>query len=161
MICVFFNLALPALKLITWQISQMIKYTVHISVSSNFKPNIFMEIQPKKKVPHQSSLLVLLMMEDNILKTMAISFGFLVLCVVIKLVHKIWWRPKSIERLLRKQGIEGTCYRLFTGDVTEMKNSVQKALSKPIPLNSYTQVVYRVIPYYHNMVQKYGETKIN
>ncbi|KAF7830419.1 cytochrome P450 CYP72A219-like [Senna tora] len=87
--------------------------------------------------------------------------GFVVVCiivVIIKVVHNIWWRPKSVEKLLRKQGMKGTSYRLFTGDMPEMNKSVKETLSKPIALNA--QIVPRVIPFYHKMVHHYGKVSV-
>ncbi|KAK4277300.1 hypothetical protein QN277_015316 [Acacia crassicarpa] len=99
-------------------------------------------------------------MEDHSLKAiMAISFSFLVLFVLIKLVHIMWWRPKSIERILRKQGIKGTSYRPLRGDKPEMDKSFKDSpSSKPIALNDL--VVPRLIPFYHNMVKRYGKVSM-
>ncbi|KAI9106425.1 hypothetical protein K1719_021953 [Acacia pycnantha] len=99
-------------------------------------------------------------MEDHILKAiMAIFFAFLVLFVLIKLVHIMWWRPKSIERILRKQGIRGTSYRPLRGDKSEMEKSFKdSSSSKPIALNDL--VVPRLIPFYHNMVKRYGKVSM-
>ncbi|XP_028807060.1 cytochrome P450 CYP72A219-like [Neltuma alba] len=89
---------------------------------------------------------------------MATSFAFLVLFVMMKLVHISWWTPKSIERILRKQGMRGTSYRPFRGDKPEMEKSVKDSSSKPIALNA--QVVPRVIPFYHDMVKRYGKVSV-
>ncbi|TXG55101.1 hypothetical protein EZV62_020357 [Acer yangbiense] len=53
---------------------------------------------------------------------------FVLVCVVIisiawssvKLLHTIWWRPKMIEKQLKKQGIHGYPYRLMHGNTKEM-----------------------------------------
>ncbi|XP_028758594.1 cytochrome P450 CYP72A219-like [Neltuma alba] len=89
---------------------------------------------------------------------MATSFAFLVLFVLMKLIHNLWWKPKSIERRLRKQGIRGTSYRPFKGDTPEMKKLAKASSSKPISLN--TQIARRVIPFYHNMVKRYGKVSV-
>jgi len=70
-------------------------------------------------------------------------------------MNTMWWRPRKIEKLLRKQGIRGTSYKLFTGDTLDMKDSAQKASSKPISL--YHQIIPRVIPFVHQMVQQHGK----
>ncbi|KAL2346595.1 hypothetical protein Fmac_000595 [Flemingia macrophylla] len=93
-------------------------------------------------------------MEDFIFKTMASSFALLVLNIVIRLVNNIWWRSRSTEKLLRQQGIRGSSYKLFNGDISDMKNSAIKASSKPISLNH--QIVPRVFPFVHKMVQQHG-----
>ncbi|KAL9313176.1 hypothetical protein ACSQ67_018628 [Phaseolus vulgaris] len=97
-------------------------------------------------------------MEDGMLKTMAWCFALLLFYVMIRFVNIIWWRPRNSEKLLRKQGIRGSSYKLFTGDTSDMKHSVQKALSKPISLHH--QIVPRVIPFLHNMVQQHGNISL-
>jgi len=94
-------------------------------------------------------------MEDGIFKTMAWCFALLLFYVMITFVNAIWWRPKHIEKLLRKQGIRGTSYKLITGDTSEMNDSVQKALSKPISLRH--QTILRVVPFQHKMFQQHGK----
>ena len=73
----------------------------------------------------------------------------------MKLMYSIWWRPKRVERIFRKQGIKGTKYRLFTGDEPEMKKSAKDSSSKPIALDA--EIMPRAIPFYHNLVKKYGK----
>ncbi|XP_059454567.1 cytochrome P450 CYP72A616-like [Corylus avellana] len=95
-------------------------------------------------------------MEDyNIFKNLAISSALLILCAVIRVVYTIWWRPKSLEKQLRQQGIKGTSYKLLHGDMKEIKKSTIQALSKPMTLNH--RIAPRVLPFFHEMVQKYGK----
>lgn len=94
-------------------------------------------------------------MEDyNIFKNLAISSALLILCAVIRVVYTIWWRPKSLEKQLRQQGIKGTSYKILHGDMKEIKKSTIQALSKPMTLNH--RIAPRVLPFFHEMVQKYG-----
>ncbi|XP_020236596.1 cytochrome P450 CYP72A219 isoform X2 [Cajanus cajan] len=97
-------------------------------------------------------------MEDFVFKTMTSSFALLVLYIVIRFVNNIWWRPRSTEKLLRQQGIRGSSYKLFNGDISDMKNSALKASSKAISLNH--QIVPRVIPFIHKMVQQHGNVSL-
>ncbi|KAK7283166.1 hypothetical protein RIF29_12517 [Crotalaria pallida] len=97
-------------------------------------------------------------MEDYIFKTITASLVFLASYVMIKLVQNFWWRPRSIEKLLRQQGIRGTSFKPFTGDISEMKNSAQQGSSIPITLNH--QIIPRVMPFYHKMVQQYGKVSL-
>ncbi|KAI4337182.1 hypothetical protein L6164_015629 [Bauhinia variegata] len=98
-------------------------------------------------------------MADCIYKTFMISAFFVALHVISKFAHKFWWRPKSMQNLLRQQGIRGTCYKLLSGDMPEMKRCEEEALSKPINLNH--RIVPRVIPFFHQMVQKYGKLSLS
>ncbi|XP_027356918.1 cytochrome P450 CYP72A219-like [Abrus precatorius] len=97
-------------------------------------------------------------MEDCIFKTMISSFALFVFYVMIRLVNNFWWRPRNIEKILRQQGIRGSSFKPFAGDISEMKNSAQKASSKAIPLKH--QIVPRVIPFVHKMVQQYGNVSL-
>ncbi|XP_054799023.1 cytochrome P450 CYP72A616-like [Prosopis cineraria] len=97
-------------------------------------------------------------MEDHILKAMATSVAFLAVLGLMMMVHIFWWRPKSVERTLRKQGIRGTSYRVFTGDEPEMKKSAKDSSAKPIALNA--EIIPRAIPFYNNMVKRYGKVSL-
>ncbi|RVX15512.1 Cytochrome P450 CYP72A219 [Vitis vinifera] len=94
-------------------------------------------------------------MEDSILKTMAYSFAILTMYTLSRVVYSIWWRPKSLEKQLRRQGIRGTRYKLLFGDAKAMKQSFMEARSKPMALNH--SIVPRVVPFYHEIAQKYGK----
>ncbi|RDX99550.1 hypothetical protein CR513_17388, partial [Mucuna pruriens] len=98
-------------------------------------------------------------MEDHFCKAMMFSFLFLVLCITSKMVSKFWWRPKSVEKQLRKQGVRGNSYKLFNGDVDVLKKYSMEALSKPITLNQH--IVPRVMPFFHEMVEKHGKVSLS
>nr|KYP39883.1 Secologanin synthase [Cajanus cajan] len=97
-------------------------------------------------------------MEDYIFKALTISFAFIVLYVTTKLLQNFWWRPKRIEKLLRQQGIRGTSYKFFKGDMPEMMKSIIETSSKPMSLNHH--IVPHVIPFLHQMFQKYGKISL-
>ncbi|XP_047154901.1 cytochrome P450 CYP72A219-like [Vigna umbellata] len=97
-------------------------------------------------------------MEDSMFKTMAWCFALLLFYVMISFVNTMWWRPRKIEKLLRKQGIRGTSYRFFTGDTSDMKDCIQKALSKTISLDH--QIIPRVVPFMHQIVQQHGKISL-
>ncbi|XP_027341632.1 cytochrome P450 CYP72A219-like [Abrus precatorius] len=98
-------------------------------------------------------------MEDNVCKTMMFSLLFLVLCITGKLISKFWWGPKSVEKQLRKQGVRGNSYKLFNGDVEVLKKCTAEALSMPISLNH--QIVPRVMPFFHQMVENHGKVSLS
>ncbi|KAL1337730.1 hypothetical protein HN51_032422 [Arachis hypogaea] len=98
-------------------------------------------------------------MEDYIFITLGGCFSFLVLYGVIKLVHEMWWKPRRMEKMLRQQGIRGSSYRVINGDISVMNKCDRVAASKAITLNH--QIVPRVFPFYHNMIQQYGEVSLS
>ncbi|KAF8696972.1 hypothetical protein HU200_036617 [Digitaria exilis] len=52
-----------------------------------------------------------------------------------------WWSPRRLERALRAQGLKGTRYRLFTGDLPENA----RLMTKPLPLGCH-DIIPRVLP---------------
>lgn len=93
-----------------------------------------------------------------IFKLLAISSALLILYPVIGVVYVIWWRPKSLEKQLRQQGIRGTSYKLLHGDVKEIQEYNREAWSKPMTTLDH-QISPRVSPFFHQLVQKYGNIK--
>lgn len=79
----------------------------------------------------------------------------LILYAVLRVVHVIWWRPNYWEKLLRRQGIRGTSYKLLRGDIVEIKASMMEAHSKPMSGLSH-HITPRVFPFFHDLMQKYG-----
>ncbi|GLT63474.1 hypothetical protein SLA2020_360370 [Shorea laevis] len=99
-------------------------------------------------------------MEDYIFKILAIlASGLLIVYPVIRVVYVIWWRPKSLEKQLRQQGIRGTSYKLLHGDRKEIKKYTREALSKPMTLDH--QISPRASPFFHQMVHKYGKVSLS
>nr|UNP59808.1 schizocycline synthase [Camptotheca acuminata] len=97
-------------------------------------------------------------MEGSIFKALVFSCVFLILYCVKRVVYTIWWRPRSLEKHLKLQGIRGTSYKLLYGDMKEIKRFTKEAWSKPMSLNH--RIVPRVFPFFHEMVQKYGNISV-
>lgn len=66
-----------------------------------------------------------------------------------------WWTPRRLDRALRAQGLKGTRYRLFTGDVRENARINREARTKPMPIGSH-DIIPRVQPMFYNVVKEYG-----
>ncbi|XP_065873368.1 cytochrome P450 72A397-like [Euphorbia lathyris] len=72
---------------------------------------------------------------------LGLGLGLLLLSVIlinwgIKMVIKIWWRPKMLEKKLRKQGdFHVLPYKIPYGNVKEMRELGMKAKSKAMQLN--------------------------
>ncbi|CAN6539600.1 unnamed protein product [Malus baccata var. baccata] len=86
------------------------------------------------------------------------SLVSVILYLVLRVVHVYWVRPRSLEKQLRKQGIRGRSYKLFHDDMKEMSTSSREAWSKPMSLNH--QIAPRVLPYFHQMIQKHGKVSL-
>jgi len=67
-----------------------------------------------------------------------------------------WWTPRRLGRALQAQGLRGTRYRLFTGDVPENSRLNREARSKPLPLGSH-DIMPRVQPMLSNTIKDNGK----
>ena len=94
-------------------------------------------------------------MEQKMLLPVVISLTLVPFFLAITF-YSVWWKPKSLEKHLKLQGINGTSYKPLLGDLKEFVKQIQDAWSKPASLNH--QIVSRVDPFTDNLVQKYGNT---
>lgn len=74
-----------------------------------------------------------------------------------RLLNKLWWEPRRLERALRAQGLRGTSYRFLTGDLREFGRLNQEAWARPLPLGCH-DIVPRVTPFLHSNVREHGKT---
>ena len=93
-------------------------------------------------------------MAFSMLHCLLISSLVLLLYGVLKVSYSIWWKPKWLEKRLRRQGITGTHYQLVMGDMKEYIRLITEAWSKPMNLNH--DIVSRVDPFTLSNMQKYG-----
>lgn len=71
-----------------------------------------------------------------------------------KAFYSLWWKPKTLERKLRQQGIRGNPYRIHYGDMKEEIQALNDAWSHPMELDH--KIVPRVVPFAHRISEKYG-----
>ncbi|KAI3862918.1 hypothetical protein MKW92_049512 [Papaver armeniacum] len=81
----------------------------------------------------------------------ALASIFLLLLCAASVFHAIWWKPKSLEKLLKQQGINATPYNIFHGDKKEYVKSVIEASSKPMNLKH--SIVSRAAPFMFQILQ--------
>uniref|UniRef100_A0A0E0JLF4 Cytochrome P450 n=1 Tax=Oryza punctata TaxID=4537 RepID=A0A0E0JLF4_ORYPU len=73
-----------------------------------------------------------------------------------RLLDRLWWRPRRLERALRAQGLRGTTYRFLLGDLREFGRLNEEAWSStPLPLGCH-DIVPRVTPFVHRNVRENG-----
>ncbi|XP_020251991.1 cytochrome P450 CYP72A219-like isoform X2 [Asparagus officinalis] len=70
--------------------------------------------------------------------------------------YSLWWKPKRLEKHLRQQGIKGNPYKVLYGDTKEELERFKEAWSRPMDELNH-QILPRVVPFTHQMVQKYGK----
>lgn len=88
--------------------------------------------------------------------SLLVLFPLLILSYfLVKIFYSIFMKPKLLEKRLKRQGFKGTHYKLLLGDLKDVGNQMDEAWSKPISLTH--DIVSRVDPFTHYMVQKYGK----
>ncbi|WZZ42528.1 hypothetical protein YC2023_038787 [Brassica napus] len=68
----------------------------------------------------------------------------------------VWFRPKMLESYLRRQGLSGTPYTPFVGDLKRNSSMTMDARSKPIKLTD--DISPRVVPFPFEMLKTHGRT---
>ncbi|CAA3015256.1 cytochrome P450 CYP72A219-like [Olea europaea subsp. europaea] len=76
------------------------------------------------------------------------------LVYTLRILNWIWFRPKKVEKCLRRQGLNGNSYRFLYGDLKDLMSMVHKAKSKPINISD--DIKPRIIPLYLKTLQEYG-----
>ncbi|XP_015082505.1 cytochrome P450 CYP72A219-like [Solanum pennellii] len=84
------------------------------------------------------------------------------ICVVTLLVYTwrvlnwAWFKPKKLEKYLRKSGLKGNPYKLLYGDTKELTNKLNEARSKPI--NFSDDIAQRLVPFFIDSINKNGKS---
>nr|GMD75624.1 cytochrome P450 CYP72A219-like [Ipomoea batatas] len=93
---------------------------------------------------------------------MEVIFTLLGACVLVGLLASawgvlgwVWFKPKKLEKRLKRQGLKGNPYRILSGDMKELVKMRIDALSKPMSLSD--NIAPRLIPYFVHLADKYGK----
>ncbi|XP_042399482.1 cytochrome P450 709B2-like [Zingiber officinale] len=91
-------------------------------------------------------------------------FGLVLGSLLVALIPILWkallhliWRPYSITKLFREQGVCGPAYQFWTGSLQEIRR-LRKAGSELILDNNCHDYTVRVFPHYRNWTHQYGTT---
>ncbi|PPS14014.1 hypothetical protein GOBAR_AA06565 [Gossypium barbadense] len=79
---------------------------------------------------------------------------------LIKVLHKYWWKPLRIQRLMSRQGINGPPYRFIHGNNKETIKMKQEALRNPMPSLSH-DTLPRVQPQILSRIKLYGKNYLS
>lgn len=77
----------------------------------------------------------------------------------VKLVNLLWLSPRKLEKLLRKQGLNGNPYRPFLGDLREMMKAMKTDQPSSIQ-PSDDDAPPRSFTYYHDAITKFGKKEL-
>ncbi|XP_049375481.1 cytochrome P450 CYP72A219-like isoform X5 [Solanum verrucosum] len=73
-----------------------------------------------------------------------------------KVLNWVWFRPKKLEKLLRKQGLKGNSYRILYGDMKDFSGMIKEANSKPMTISN-DDLAPRLVPFFLEIIKKYGK----
>ncbi|KAF5185683.1 Cytochrome p450 [Thalictrum thalictroides] len=92
---------------------------------------------------------------ENLMLISVIISSSLLLWLAVKVFYSLWWKPKSLEKQLKQQGIKGTSYKFWHGDLKDYGRMFNEVWSKP--LNLTHSIVPYVIPFFNKIVQTHGK----
>ncbi|KAK4420455.1 cytochrome [Sesamum alatum] len=93
-------------------------------------------------------------MDMKLSSIMASILTLVSITVLVKVLNWVWFRPKKLEKLLRNQGFNGNPYRLFLGDMQDLGKVMKTEQPKTLKLSD--DLTPHILPYYHNIIDKYG-----
>ncbi|GAA0157520.1 oxygenase [Lithospermum erythrorhizon] len=85
----------------------------------------------------------------------AVVCATIVLGYTWKFLNWAMIKPYQMGRCLRMQGLNGSPYKLFFGDLKEFSSMIEKARSKPLSLTD--DILPRISPLFLHMINKYGK----
>ncbi|XP_021815105.1 cytochrome P450 CYP749A22-like [Prunus avium] len=88
--------------------------------------------------------------------TILSSFLCLLLVLAfIKILHKLWWTPIRIQKLVALKGIKGPSYRFIYGNTKEISNMKKEVMGRPHILSH--DIFSVVQPHVHSWTNIYGK----
>ncbi|KAM0865245.1 hypothetical protein ACQ4PT_043396 [Festuca glaucescens] len=88
------------------------------------------------------------------------TLGIVLLWQAARLLDRLWWNPRRLERALRAQSLRGTSYRFLIGDVNDYERRNKEARSRSIPLRCH-DIAPHVAPLLHDIVGEHGKVCIS
>ncbi|XP_059282110.1 cytochrome P450 CYP72A219-like [Lycium ferocissimum] len=96
---------------------------------------------------------------DTIQMIVTVSCSAIVITLFVglwRVLKWIWFCPKKLEKLLRKQGLKGNSYRILYGDMKDLSGMIKEANSKPMNLSD-DDIASRMVPFFVELIKKYGK----
>jgi hypothetical protein len=87
----------------------------------------------------------------TILVAFGLLFGLVLAWQAGLQLHRLWWRPRRLEKALRARGLRGSSYRFLTGDLAEESRRRKEAWARPLPLRCH-DIAPRIKPFLHGTV---------
>ncbi|OMO82303.1 Cytochrome P450 [Corchorus olitorius] len=87
----------------------------------------------------------------------SIALAVLLGSKILQVFRVVVWRPYSLRKRFKKQGVTGPSYTLLKGSLDEIKKLKKEANQIILDTNS-NDIFQRVLPHYYAWSSKYGET---
>ncbi|XP_019193512.1 PREDICTED: cytochrome P450 CYP72A219-like [Ipomoea nil] len=85
----------------------------------------------------------------------AVSFAVVFLVCLWRVLNWAWFRPRKLQKCLRKQGLKGNEYKFIFGDLKQLTKTTKEAKSKPMNLSH--DISPRLLPFFIDAIQRNGE----
>ncbi|KAM3395747.1 cytochrome [Capsicum galapagoense] len=94
----------------------------------------------------------------EIVASYLVSFLFAIILAIYawRLLDWAWFRPRRLDKCLRKQGLKGNSYKLIFGDLKELSKSFEVAKSKPLNVSD-DDISPKILPYFVEAIKKHGK----
>ncbi|XP_034572052.1 cytochrome P450 CYP72A616 [Setaria viridis] len=132
--------------------SKSTQYHYHLSPTSLFLPPLDREGERAMVLPTGASSYA------ASVPWSLLAYGLLGLALLRqagRLLHRMWWSPRRLERALRAQGLRGRPHSLLAGDLRENARLNREAWSRPLPLGCH-DIAPRVAPFLCGVVREHG-----
>eukprot|EP01018_Ginkgo_biloba_P022417 Gb_25247 [translate_table: standard] len=84
--------------------------------------------------------------------------GLLIL-LLVKVGRGLWWKPLQMKKHFEFQGIRGPPYKFVYGNMFDMLQMKEQAMSRPMELSH--DIIPRALPFYDQWTKRYGQTYIH
>ncbi|GMN72227.1 hypothetical protein TIFTF001_055228 [Ficus carica] len=82
--------------------------------------------------------------------------GLFFMVVVVKVLHKLWWTPNRIQRLMAVQGIKGPSYRFIHGNTKQISAMKKESMTRAMEGLSHN-ILPKVLPHIDSWIGMYGK----
>ncbi|XP_027096666.2 cytochrome P450 CYP749A22 isoform X1 [Coffea arabica] len=87
------------------------------------------------------------------------TFLIYILWTFFRFLHKVWWIPCRIKRIMSSQGIRGPAYKFPYGNTEEITNMRNQSMSKPMEISH--DIFQRIQPHVYLWTKIYGKNYIS
>ncbi|GAA0167372.1 oxygenase [Lithospermum erythrorhizon] len=108
----------------------------------------FLKLEPKAKYQ-------VVFIASDMLASLSLIICLTFMWLLVKFLHKVWWTPTRIQRIMRTQGIKGPSYTFPHGNTKEISQLRSETMGKPMDTISH-DISSRIQPHVYTWKNIYG-----